>query len=177
MKKIISILLVVLTLFSFATVAFAEGETAKKTYTVTFVYSTKDKEEVKTIPVEYGTDLDTVAPKVESYVHPSDNKILVKFECWTTDFPGLNDQEFYDLPTLEEVDGNVDGIRFEAKVKYLENNLQNNVEDKFDETLDNLGVPDVTETFANFGEFFTKIVDLLKMWFTQFVFFLTSFSK
>ncbi len=173
MKKIISILLVALMAVSFATVAFAEGETAEKTYTVYFVYNTKDGEQTVKLDAKYGQDLDEIAPKVESYVHPEDKAILVKFDHWKTDY--MNGQELYNLPAFVEKDGDVNGIRFVATQLYVDNDLKNNLGDKLDGALDNIGLPDMGEAFEGFGDFFTTIVELVKKWFSLFMFYINSF--
>ena len=169
MKKIISILLVVLTIFSFSTVAFAEGEAA--TYTVYFVYNTAEGEKTEMFEVAYGTDLDEVAPKVESYVHPNDNTQLVKFDYWYSDFTGS--EILIDLPTYTERDGDVDGIRFIAKQIFVDNDFKNQTQEKFDEVMDNFfpnGNP-----LENMGDFFTTVVELFKKWFSLFIFYVMSF--
>lgn len=175
MKKFISILLVAIMTLSFATVAFAEGETEAKKYTVYFVYDTKDGEKTDVFEVAYGTDLDEVAPKVESYVHPSDNTQLVKFDHWKTDnYASLKGQELYNLPAFVEKDGDVDGIRFEAVNKFVPNDFKNQTEDKIEDILGNIGLPE-TNPLEGMGDFFNTVVELVKKWFTLFMFYIRSF--
>ena len=172
MKKIISILLVTLTIFSFATVAFAEGE--KATYTAYFVYSTAEGEQVATVEnIALGTDLDDVAPAVKSYVHPSDDTVLVKFSHWSCDTYAVG-EEIRDLPAFDEKDGDYyDGIRFVAKYEYVENNFKNQTEDKIEDALDSI-LPE-GNPIEGISDWFTTITDLLKKWFSLFVFYIQSF--
>ena len=171
MKKIISILLVALTMFSFATVAFAEGETA--TYTVYFVYSTKDGEQTVTVEnIAYGTDLDDVAPEIKSYVHPADNTILVKFSHWSSDRYAAG-EEIHDLPAFDVKDGDYNDIRFVAKYEYVENNFQNQTEDKIEDVLGEL-LPE-GNPLEGIGDWFTTITELFKKWFSLFMFYIQSF--
>jgi hypothetical protein len=172
MKKIISILLVVLTLFSFATVAFAEGEAAAATYRVYFVYSTADGEQTLPVDVAFGTDLDTVAPEIKSYVHPSDDTLLVKFSHWTSDSYSAG-EEIHDLPKFDVKDGDYDGIRFVAKYEYVPNDLKNNVEDKVEDVLGDI-LPE-GNPLEGISDWFTTITELLKKWFSLFVFYIQSF--
>ena len=176
MKKIISILLIVLTMFSFATVAFAEGETEEKTtFTVKFEYNLEDGSvyiDIQTVP--YGTDLDTVAPKTPSYVYPYDNTKLAKFDYWRTNHPAFKDEvEITNLPVIDSL-SNIDEITFVAHYKYVENDIKNQTQEKVEDLIEGT-IPGATDAFKDMASFFTSIGDLLKNWFSLFIFYIQSF--
>lgn len=176
MKKVISILLVALTLFSFATVAFAEGETEEKTsFTVKFEYNLEDGSvyiDIKTVP--YGTDLDTVAPETPSYVYPYDNTKLAKFDYWRTNHPSFKDEvEITNLPVIDKL-SNVDEITFIAEYRYVDNDFKHQAQEKGEEFIESI-IPGATETFGNISELFSSLGELLKKWFSMFIFYVQSF--
>ena len=173
MKKLISLLLVVLSIFSFTTVAFAEeATTAPQTVKVYFEYNNEDgTARVDEFDVAYGTDLDTVAPKAPNFVHPNDSTTKMYFLYWTTNHNAYKDEQLTNLPAIGATD-NIKEIKFVAYYDPRENNVQNNVQDAFDQITGNLPT---TETFEGLGDFFTTIVNLFKKWFEQVFAYLQSF--
>lgn len=172
MKKIISVLLVVLAVFSLtATAAFAEGETTKP-ITVYF-YDDNSVEPVKTIYVNYGEDLNVQAPEFESYVIEASDGTSYKIvhDGWEiTNLKGYNG-EFIpkgNLPVFGEND-KVTEVHIRAQYEAYENNIQNNVQDALE------NIPG-GEIITNASDFFSSIISLIKTWFMNFILFLNAFK-
>lgn len=177
MKKIISVLLVVLTLFSFTTFAFAEDatqDTTAKKFIVKFEYNLEDgTPHIETHEVEYGADLNAIAPNVPTIEYPKDKTLLMKFIGWKTTTPGF-DSLITTIPKIEAASA-IESITFEADYTYIPNDLKNQTQEKVDEWLDGMGVPNLGETFEGFGDLFNRVVELVKKWFSMFVFYIRSF--
>ena len=173
MKKIISLLLVVLSIFSFATVAFAEDTTtAEQTVTVYFEYNNEDgTARIDEIQVKYGVDLDTVAPKAPNFVHPNDSSTKMYFLYWTTSHNAYKDQQLENLPAIGAND-NIKEIKFVAYYEPRENNIQNNVQDAIGNITDSITNPEAIE---GVGDFFASLVELVKKWFSQLFLYFQSF--
>ena len=172
MKKIISILLVILAVFSLtATAAFAEGESTKP-ITVYF-YNDDSVEPDKVIYVSYGEDYNVQAPKFDTYyVEATDGtKYKIVHEYWRIEnLPGYKGETIPvgKLPVFGETD-RVTEVHIRAKFEAYENNLQNNTQD----VIENLPGG---ELILNAGDFFSSIVSLIKTWFMNFILFLNAFK-
>ena len=173
MKKIISILLVVLAIFSLTvTAAFAEGETAQKPLKITF-YDDNGTTVKEVIYVDYGFDYNHLAPKFDSYTLQFDGvEYKIVHEGWTI----MNVKYYKDqylpignLPVFAETDG-VTEVKVKAQYKAYENTIENNIKD----TVENLPGG---ELITNAGSFFSNITSLLKSFFEKFLGFIQSLIK
>ena len=167
MKKIISVLLVILAVFSLtATAAFAEGESTKP-ITVYF-YDDNSVEPVKTIYVNYGEDYNVQAPKFDSYV-VGEYKIV--HDGWEITNLKTYNGEFIpidNLPVFVEND-KVTEVHVKAEYKAYENNIQNNVQDAIEKLPGG-------EVITNAGDFFSSIISLIKTWFMNLILFFNAFK-
>lgn len=179
MKKIISVLLVILAVLSLSTVAFAADDAAATTgkVTITFEYNLEDgKADVKTIEVPYGTDFNDLVPKAENYVHPGDSTQKMFFKYWyNKDHPHYDGVTITTFEPINATDG-ITEIKFYAYYQPLPNTLENNKQDALDDLKENLKdtIPGV-EAFEGIGDFFTRLVELLKSWFSQFMLYVYAF--
>lgn len=164
MKKIISVLLVVLAVFSLtATAAFAEGESTKP---IT-VYFYDNGVEIKKIHVNYGEDYNVQAPKIADSIIEGTNYKQVH-DGWEITNVGEYKGEIIshgNLPVFSEKD-NVTEVHVKAVLKAYENNIENNIKDKIDSN----------ETLSGVSDFFSSIVSLIKTWFMNFILFLNAFK-
>lgn len=171
MKKIISILLVALTLFSFATVSFAadEATTQEKPVTVIFeIYDSEGNLKYVTVGVDYEEKIPV--PETPSWVHPDDKTQKMFFAYWTTTHKGYPDV----INNIEPIKAN-DGIKeitFTAWYEPRENNIQNNVQEGFGNIVDNLPGADA---FEGMGDAFSTIIELIRKWVMQFVLYIRAF--
>ena len=93
MKKVLSLVLALMMLFTLGTVAFAEDE---KPITVNFVI---DGELVKTIQVDYEEDFNSQAPDVRREIS---NGIKYEFGGWETNDYYYTGTIYENLPVIEE---------------------------------------------------------------------------
>ena len=93
MKKVLSLVLALVMLFTLGTVAFAEDE---KPITVNFVI---DGELVKTIQVDYEEDFNSQAPDVRREIS---NGIKYEFGGWETNDYYYTGTIYENLPVIEE---------------------------------------------------------------------------
>lgn len=172
MKKIISLLLIVLTVFSLtATAAFAEGEVTTKPITVYFYDD--NGVELKKIYVNYGEDYNVQAPTLDSYIIDSADgtKYKATHDGWEITNLKTYENEFIpsgNLPVFGETD-KVTEVKIAAVFKVRENNIQNNVQD----TIEKLPGGEI---ITNASDFFSSIVSLIKTWFMNFILFLNAFK-
>lgn len=178
MKKIISVLLVILAVLSLSTVAFAADDAVATTgkVTITFEYNLENADsKVTTIEVPYGTDFNALVPKAEDYVHPKDPTKKMFFDHWySKDYQSFKDP-IYNFEPINATDG-ITEITFYAWYEPKDNNVQNNAQGALDDLKENLKdtIPGV-EAFEGIGDFFTRLVELLKSWFSQFMLYVYAF--
>lgn len=179
MKKIISVLLVILAVLSLSTVAFAADDAAATTgkVTITFEYNLENGDsKVTTIEVPYGTDFNALVPKAEDYVHPKDPTKKMFFSYWyTKDHNKYKDELITNFEPISATDG-ITEITFYAWYEPKDNNVQNNAQGALDDLKENLKdtIPGA-EAFEGLGDFFTRLVELLKSWFSQFMLYVYAF--
>ena len=176
MKKIISILLVVLTVFSItATAAFAEDAApAQKPIAVMFFDDNGTTQVGETVYVDYGEDINKYANKL-TFTHP-DIEIdgrpfrvvhigweIININMYKNQLIPLNE-----LPTFGATDNIKEPIKIKAKYKEYEKTLSNEIQSG----LEKLPGGDV---ILNASDFFTIIVDLIKKWVMQISLYLNAF--
>lgn len=158
MKKIISLLLAVIMVFSFtATVAFAADD-ASKPITVTFL---DDRGSVlKEIKVDYGEDYTSKAP-TDTYI---DEGYKYSICGWEPDLPAFKGQALVKLPVFIEADG-ITEITFKAVYDVEPFTPDNVVEDVVDGILG-----------ENTTNLFSSFIQLIKDFFQQFIMYLMNFG-
>ena len=172
MKKIISILLVVLTVFSVtATFASAEDSTPG-TYIVEF-YDDNGSTLVKTITVYYGQDFNKEAPEFDSYIVKDVDGVDYKVvhDGWMImNYKTYEGQAIPkgNLPALEAADKPPAVLKIKAQYKAYENNIENNIKD----TVSNMPG---AEVFTNMSDFFNSIIELIRSWFMNIALFFNAF--
>ena len=175
MKKIISVLLVILAVLSLSTVAFAADDVATTTdkVTIIFEYNLENGEaKVTTIEVPYGTDFNDLVPKAENYVHPKDSTKKMFFSYWyTKDHNKYKDELITNFEPISATDG-ITEIKFYAWYEAKDNSVENDLKDKLEDFKEN--IPGA-EAFEGMGDFFTRLVELLKSWFSQFMLYVYAF--
>lgn len=172
MKKIISILLVALTLFSFATVSFAadEATTQEKPVTVIFeIYDSEGNLKYVTVGVDYEEKIPV--PETPSWVHPSDKTQKMFFTHWTSNHPSYEGQVIENILPIYANDV-IKEITFTAQYEPRENNIQNNVQEGLGNIVDNLPGADA---FEGMGDAFSTIIELIRKWVMQFVLYIRAF--
>ena len=176
MKKIISILLVVLTVFSLA-VTMASAEETTGTFVVEF-YDDNGTTLKDTITVYYGEDFNAKAPNFDSYSATMSDGTKQKFvhEGWMI----MNYNTYAgryipkgNLPKLGATDKVPAVLKIKAQYKNYEDNLQNNVQDSLGNIVDS--IPGGSETFTSISDFFSSFVSLIRNWFMQVALFLNAF--
>ena len=165
MKKIISLILAVLMIFSVTAVAaFAEDE-ARKPIKVTFVYDIADSNGIavgttKVIYVDYEEDFTSKAPK-DTYI---------------------SDGYKYYITGWETAQYGVPGTVYEKLPKIAQNDLITDITFKACYSVEKFTAGGVIEDVAGdiFGDstlnFFSYIMEQLKTWFAQFILFLRNFA-
>lgn len=172
MKKIISILLVALTVFSFATVSFAADEATAQEKPVTVIFEVYDSEgnlKYVTVGVDYEEKIPV--PETPSWVHPSDSTIKMFFTHWTSTHSSYKDQLIENILPIKANDG-IKEITFTAQYEPRENNIQNNVQDSIDNIVENLPGADA---FEGIGDAFSTIIELIRKWIMQFTLYIQAF--
>ncbi len=165
MKKIISILLVVITVFSF-TAMMASAEEATGDIKVTF-YRDRADAHGTVVYVNYGDDINKVAPKYENQVS---GEYIIVHTGWESDHAYYAGQVI-ELGNIEVIAANsgIKEITFTGVYKDRENNLQNKIEG----ALEGTGVGDAV---SNAGNFFETIINLFKKWIMSLSLFLNAFK-
>ncbi len=176
MKKIISVLLVVLTVFSFtATAVFAEDATeTRKPIAVMFFDDNGTTQVGETIYVDYGEDINQYADRL-TFTHPDITIDGTKYRVVHDGWEILNVKAYAGevfgkgkLPTFGATDNIKEPIKIKAKYKEYEKTLGNEIESG----LEKLPGGDVV---LNAGEFFTTIIELIKKWVMQFALYINAF--
>ena len=171
MKKIISILLVVLAVFSLtATAAFAESDPSKP---VTVYFYDDNNVVVKVINVGYGENYNDKAPTLDSYIIEAGDgtKYKVVHDGWSITNLKTYENEIIslgNLPIIYDLD-KVTEVHVVAEFKVYENNIQNNVQDAIEK------LPG-SEIITNASDFFNSIISLIKTWFMNVMLFLAAFK-
>ena len=158
MKKLISLILAVVMIFSVTAMAVSAADEATKPVKVTFIY---DKADLKGIPVpateviyvDYGENYTKKAPK-STYIAAGWKYEIVG---WTTTDVGPADRVWVNLPTIAEGDG-VKEITFHAEMGAKEVTPDGVVEDAVEDVVDNL-FGESTMAFINY------IIEQIKVWF------------
>ena len=177
MKKLISLLLVVITLFAFtATAVFAEDATeTRKPIAIMFFDDNGTTQVGETIYVDYGEDINAYANTL-TFTHP-DIKIdgvtyKVVHEGWKVmNVPYYTAQGMIpkgSLPAFYEGDRITEPVKIKAAYKEREKTLSN----EFEDTITKLPGGEVV---MNASEFFTTIIELIKKWITQFALYINAF--
>lgn len=165
MKKIISILLVVITVFSF-TAMMASAEEATGDVKITF-YKDRNDTQPTVVYVNYGDDINKVAPKYET---TTSGDYLIVHTGWESDHPA------YKGTVIGK--GNIDVIAPNSGIKEIsfvatydaeENNFKNNAENVIEKLPGG-------EAILNAGDFFQTIINLFKKWLMSFSLFLNAFK-
>ena len=173
MKKIISLILAVLMIFSVTAVAaFAEGETeAQKPIRITFIYDDADINGIavpktKEIYVDYGEDYNSRVPEGSYRVKGEDGKTYrIYTDVWSSDKAG------YDTTLFEKgkfpvfgANDNVSEIVFKAEMASEEVTVGGVIEDAAEGILG--------ESTVNF---FNYIIEQLKLWFGKLILYIRNF--
>ena len=174
MKKIISVLLVILAVLSLSTVAFAADDAATTgKVTIIFEYNLANaKTQITTIEVPYGTDFNNLVPDAPDYVHPDDPTTKMYFDHW---YVKGQDELIYEFEPIKATDG-ITEIKYNAGYLPKPNTPENDAKDQYEDFKENLkeNIPGV-EAFEGIGDFFTRLVELLKSWFSQFMLYVYAF--
>lgn len=162
MKKIISLILVVLMVFSVTAIAVSAAD--EKPVKITFVYDTADKyglavERTKVIYVDYDEDYTKEAPK-DTYISGGYKYYI---SGWETDNYGPDGMIYENLPTIPAADG-ITEITYKACYAVEEVTAGGILGDAAEGVLGE-------STMA----FFEYIVEQIKVWFGQFILFLRNF--
>jgi hypothetical protein len=159
MKKLISLILAVIMIFSVTAVAVSAADETTKPVKITFVYDEDDGKgngvpRTKEITVNYGDNFTSKAPK-GSYTHAGWKYTICG---WTTEGYGKPDY-VYDkqLPTVSEGDG-ITELTFYAVYDAKEVTLEGVVGDTTEDIVNGL-FGDSTMTFINY------IIEQIKVWF------------
>lgn len=160
MKKLISLILAVIMIFSVTAVAVsAADETTTKPVKITFIYDVDDGkgngvERTKPITVDYGENFTNQAPK-GSYTHAGWKYTICG---WTTEGFGKPDYVYSgQLPTVLESDG-ITELTFTAVYDAKEVTVEGVVGDAVGGAIDNI-FGESTMTFINY------IIEQIKVWF------------
>lgn len=155
MKKIVSILLAVVMIFSLtATVALAADAKPVK---ITFL---DDRGAVmKEINVAYGEDYTSKAP-VDTYI---DGGYKYFISGWESDHPALKGQVFEKLPVIAEKD-KITALTFKASYSVVEVTPDNVI----DGVVDGIFGENTTDMFGS-------LIELVKSFFQQFIMFIMNF--
>lgn len=174
MKKIISLILAVLMIFSATAFAFAADEAnpnpENKPIKITFVYDVTDRSglPVRTssdIYVDYGEDFNDQVPESSYYTDTKDGKYRVYIGFWTTDKAGYNITNWKKGSFVAFPEGSsVTEITFEAQPATEKVTAGNTIggasEDLF-------GI--------NIVELFAKFFEQFKVWFAEIILLLGNF--
>ena len=158
MKKLISLILAVVMIFSVTAMAVSAADEATKPVKVTFIY---DKADIKGIPVpetkviyvDYGENYTKDAPK-STYISAGWKFYI---EGWTTEGYGKPDTVWVNLPVISEGDG-ITELTFNAVVGNEQLTPDGVVEDAVEDVVDNL-FGESTMAFINY------IIEQIKVWF------------
>lgn len=158
MKKIISLMLAVIMIFSVAAMAVSAADETTKPVKVTFIYDGDDgkglavpKETV--IYVDYGENFTSKAPKA-TYISGGWKYYIVG---WTTDDYGQAGTVYENLPTIPEGDG-IKEITFHAEMGAEEVTVENVIGGAAEDVVNGL-FGESTMDFINY------IIEQIKVWF------------
>ena len=163
MKKIISLILAVLMIFSVTAMAVSAADEAQKPVKITFIYDAADSnglavERTKVIYVDYGEDYTKQAPK-DTYVSDGYKYFISGWEI-----AGSSDRKVYEnLPVIGQNDG-ITELTFKAAYGAEEITAGGVIGDAAEEILGG-------ETVA----FFEYLMQQLEVWFGKFILFLRNF--
>ncbi len=172
MKKIISLILAVLMIFSVTAVAaFAEGET-QKPIKVTFIYDDADINGIaitktKEIFVDYGEDYNSQVPEGSYIVKGDDGKnYSIYTDVWSSDKNGYNTTLFEKgkFPIFGENDP-VTEIVFKAEMASKEVTVGGVIGDAAEDILG-----ESTMSFFNY------IIEQIKLWFGKLILYIRNFT-
>lgn len=166
MKKIISILLVVITVFSFTAMMASAEEATTGDVKITF-YSDKADAHGTVVYVNYGDDINKVAPKYKNQVS---GEYIIVHTGWESNHPFYAGQVI-DKGNIEVIAANsgIKEISFTAVYDSEKNNVQNKVENAFEDT-------PVGDAILNASGIFETLINLVKKWFMSFALFLNAFK-
>ena len=172
MKKIISLILAMLMIFSVTAVAaFAEGE-AQKPIKVTFIYDDADINGIaitktKEIFVDYGEDYNSQVPEGSYIVKGDDGKnYSIYTDVWSSDKNGYNTTLFEkgNFPIFGENDP-VTEIVFKAEMASKEVTVGGVIGDAAEDILG-----ESTMSFFNY------IIEQIKLWFGKLILYIRNFT-
>lgn len=172
MKKILSLILAVVMIFSVTAVAAFAAEETQKPVKVTFIYDDADSsglpvEKTTEIYVDYGEDFNSQVPEGTYYIKGDDGKTYkIYTDLWSTDTPGYSGTLF-EKGHFNAFDANdlITEITFKASMATKEVTAGGVIEDAAESIL---GESTVT--------FFSYIIEQIKVWFSQFILFLRNFA-
>ncbi len=173
MKKIISLILAVLMIFSVTAVAAFAAEESQKPVKVTFIYDDADINgrlavtKTKEIYVDYDEDYNSKIPVGSYLVEGDDGKTYKVYTAlWSTDRAGYNTTLFEKgkFPVFGKNDG-VTEITFKADMASEEVTAGGVIGDAAEGILG--------ESTVNF---FSYIIEQIKLWFGKLILFLRNFS-
>lgn len=157
MKKLISLILAVIMIFSVTAVAVSAADETTKPVKITFVYDVDDGkgngvERTKPITVDYGENFTNQAPK-GSYTHAGWKYTI---SGWTVEGYGEAGKVWTNLPTVSEGDG-ITELTFTAVYDAKEVTVEGVVGDAAEDVVNGL-FGESTTTFINY------IIEQIKVW-------------
>ena len=166
MKKIISILLVVITVFSLtAMMVSAEETTTQKPIKVTFYYDKVDTRGT-VVYVDYNENINNVAP---DYDDQKANGFIIKHIGWDTDLAGYEAETITlgNIPVIPE-NSRITEITFTGVWQEKPDNTETKVESAVDGILGE-------GTTLDISAFLERVISLLKNWVMSMTLFLKTF--
>ena len=169
MKKIISLILAVLMIFSVTAVGVFAADETQKPVKVTFIYddaNLRGEAVTKTdeIYVDYGENYNSKVPTGAYYTTVDGVKYKIFTDLWEANLTGFNGKYFEKgkFPVFEELDG-ITEITFTAQMGAEEVSVENIAGDIADTVLGK----DTVNLFTNF-------IEQLKTWFGQLILYLAN---
>lgn len=170
MKKIISLILAVVMIFSVTAVgAFAADET-NKPITITFIYDDADVkgigvEKTKVIYVDYGEDYNSKVPEGAYYSTVDGVKYKFYTDTWTTTETAYSSKLYEKgyFPAITALD-NITSITFKADMAVEEVTVENVIGGAVEGIVGEETV-----------DLFNSFVELIKLWFNKFLLYIRNF--
>ena len=160
MKKIISLVLAVIMIFSVTAMAVSAADETTKPIKVTFVYDADDGKGLavpreKVVYVDYGENFTKKAPK-DTYISGGYKYFI---EGWSTDTYGPKGTVWVNLPTISESDG-IKEITFNAQMGAEEVTVENVIGGAAEDVVNGI-FGESTMSFINY------IIEQIKVWFNK----------
>ena len=170
MKKIISLLLAVIMIFSVTAVGVFAADETQKPVKITFIYDDADVkglavEKTKVIYVDYGEDFNSQVPTGVYYANEGDARYKYYTDVWATEKAGYSSTlwEKGKFPVFNEADG-VKEITFKAQMGVEKVTAENIIGGAAEEILG-------TDTMAIFNYF----IEQIKVWFGKLMLYIRNF--